>query len=251
MMSERVLELEEVTKIYLSGDRNIYALNNVNLKIKSGEFVVVMGPSGSGKTTLLNSIAGLTKTEGKIVVNGKLLQELSDNQKAEIRRKDIGFIFQFYNLHEGLSAVENIELPMMISRKYSRIDRIKRSHELLGMVSMSHRESNLPYELSGGEKQRIGIARAFSNDPAIILGDEPTGDLDSKLAGEVIDLLLDLNKRYNKTFIIVTHDHNILRKGMRLLKMQDGTIIDDLIIDEDRINDFILETESFLKKSQN
>ncbi|OLS16743.1 MAG: putative ABC transporter ATP-binding protein [Candidatus Heimdallarchaeota archaeon LC_3] len=250
MSNNIILLLENVTKIYPSGDKPIYALNSISLQIKKGEFVIVMGPSGSGKTTLLNVIAGLTKTtEGQTILNNKTLQKLSDNQKAEVRRNDIGFIFQFFNLHDGLSAQENIELPMMIARKFSTINRRQRSEKLIQLVDLNHRINSLPHELSGGEKQRVGIARALANDPQLVLADEPTGDLDSKMAQEIIEILIKLNKERNKTFIIVSHDYALLRKGMRLLRMEDGRIIDDNIVTEKLISNFYEETNNYLLKS--
>ncbi|MHA2363525.1 MAG: ABC transporter ATP-binding protein [Candidatus Hodarchaeales archaeon] len=228
-MSERVLKLHDVVKRYKSGDSSIFALNNVNLEVFKGEFIMVVGPSGSGKTTLLNTIAGLSKTtEGHVYINGLTLQKLSDNQKAELRRHNFGFIFQFYNLHEGLTAQENIELPMMIANKVPRNQRRRHSQELLDLVGLTNRANNQPFELSGGERQRIGIARALANDPPIILADEPTGDLDSKKAQEILGILIHLHTKLGKTLIVVSHDPSMLRPGMRLLQMEDGQIIDDI-----------------------
>jgi ABC-type lipoprotein export system ATPase subunit len=222
------IRLDEVYKRYKAGDSSINALNNVSLLIKPGEFVVVMGPSGSGKTTLLNTIAGLTSTtEGHVYINEKSLQKLSDNEKAEMRRHEFGFIFQFYNLHEGLTAQENVELPMLIAKTVNRKERSHRSKELLEMVGLELRINQKPFELSGGERQRVGIARALANDPPIILADEPTGDLDSKKAQEILELLYQLNKKMGKTFVMVTHDYSMLKPGMRLLKMDSGQILSD------------------------
>jgi putative ABC transport system ATP-binding protein len=239
--------MENVVKNYSSGEDTIHALNGINLHVKPGEFIMVMGPSGSGKTTLLNVIAGLSKTtDGQVYLNDKLLQNLSDNEKTEVRRSELGFIFQFYNLHEGLSAIENIELPMMIARKYKTKERRNRSEDLIKVVNMAHRSINYPYELSGGEKQRIGIARALANDPPLIIADEPTGDLDSKIALEILELLIKLNKEQKKTLIVVTHDHTLLREGMRLLKMDDGEILDDLIVTEETIDNMLTEVHDKL-----
>ena len=222
------IRLEEVFKRYKTGDSSIVALNNISIKINGGEFVVVMGPSGSGKTTLLNTIAGLTATsEGHVYINNRLLQKLSDNEKAEMRRHEFGFIFQFYNLHEGLTAQENVELPMLIAKTVDRKGRSDRSRELLTLVSLENRMNQKPFELSGGERQRVGIARALANDPQIILADEPTGDLDSKKAQEILELLMHLNEKLGKTLVVVTHDHTLLKPGMRLLKMDSGQILSD------------------------
>jgi putative ABC transport system ATP-binding protein len=228
-----VIWLEDVVKQYKTGHSTISALNNVNLTIREGEFVIVMGPSGSGKTTLLNTIAGLTPVnDGIIIVNNKVLQRLSENEKAELRRHEFGFIFQFYNLHEGLTAQENVELPMLIARNSNRIQRRDRSRDLLEMVGLGNRLNNKPYELSGGERQRVGIARALANDPPIILADEPTGDLDSKKAKEIMNLLFHMNQKLFKTLVMVTHDHALLTPGMRLIKMEDGKLIEDVLITE-------------------
>ena len=225
---EGIVKLEEVHKRYKTGDSTIEALNDISLVINSGDFVVVMGPSGSGKTTLLNTIAGLTSTsEGHVFINEKSIQKLSDNEKAEMRRHEFGFIFQFYNLHEGLTAQENVELPMLIAKTVDRKGRSIRSKELLQLVGLEHRLNQKPFELSGGERQRVGIARALANDPPIILADEPTGDLDSKKAQEILELLVHLNESLLKTMVVVTHDHTLLKPGMRLLKMDSGHIISD------------------------
>ena len=247
-----VLELEQGVKRFKSGEINIYALINFNLQVKRGELIIVMGPSGSGKTTLLNTIAGLAKTtEGRVIINNQSLQEMSDNTKAELRRSVFGFIFQFYNLHEGLTAQENVELPMLIARRFNRIERRKRSLELLELVGLKNRINNLPFELSGGERQRVGIARALANDPPIILADEPTGDLDSKLAQEIMDMLQKLNTELGKTLIIVTHDSMLLRPAMRLLKMRDGQLIDDTPVTEDILNQLKAETNNYIAASLN
>lgn len=234
------IRLEEVYKRFKTGDSSIVALNNISINITGGEFVVVMGPSGSGKTTLLNTIAGLTATsEGHVYINDRLIQKLSDNEKAEMRRHEFGFIFQFYNLHEGLTAQENVELPMLIAKTVDRKGRTARSRELLTLVSLENRINQKPFELSGGERQRVGIARALANDPQIILADEPTGDLDSKKAQEILELLKHLNQKLGKTLVVVTHDHTLLKPGMRLLRMDSGQILsDDMVTKEllDKIN---------------
>lgn len=231
------IKLEEVYKRYKAGDTAITALNNISLAISGGEFVMVMGPSGSGKTTLLNTIAGLTSTsEGHVYINDRLLQRLSDNEKAEMRRHEFGFIFQFYNLHEGLTAQENVELPMLIAKTTDRKGRSSRSRELLTLVGLEHQINQKPFELSGGERQRVGIARALANDPQIILADEPTGDLDSKKAHEILELLSHLNESLGKTLVVVTHDHTLLRTGMRLLRMDSGQILSDNIVTKDLLD---------------
>ena len=233
------IKLDEVIKRYKAGDTSINALNGISLEIKPGEFVMVMGPSGSGKTTLLNTIAGLTNTsEGHVYINERSLQTLSENEKAEMRRFEFGFIFQFYNLHEGLTAQENVELPMLIAKSYDRKARSERSKELLGLVGLTPRINQKPFELSGGERQRVGIARSLANDPKIILADEPTGDLDSKKAQEILELLRELNRNLGKTMVVVTHDHSLLKPGMRLLRMDSGQILNDETVTVDLLESF-------------
>ncbi|OLS26554.1 MAG: putative ABC transporter ATP-binding protein [Candidatus Heimdallarchaeota archaeon LC_3] len=240
MSEQDVVNLIAVSKRYKSGDEIIHAVHNISLDIKKSEFVVIMGPSGSGKSTLLNVIAGLTNlTEGKIQINDKSLQNLSENQKAYLRRKEMGIIFQFYNLHEGLTAIENIELPMLIAGVPLK-ERRKRSMVLLKDVDMEKRAFHRPYELSGGEKQRIGIARALANNPPLLLADEPTGDLDFENGKKILELLIKLNQTKGITVIMVTHDSTLIQKGFRLIRLDDGKINFDAIIDdpESVIDDF-------------
>lgn len=222
-----LLELENVNQRYTIGNHTIDALTDVNLTIHQGEFVVVMGPSGSGKSTLLNVMAGLERSSsGAIRFQRANLAILSDPELSWLRRNQLSFVFQFFNLHPVLSALENVELPMLISgvkRKY----REPRALELLKLVNLEKRYHHLPHELSGGEKQRVGIARALANDPVIILADEPTGDLDSAMGQEIMNLLITLNQTQGKTIICVTHDDEFLTSGMRLIKMEDGQIISD------------------------
>jgi putative ABC transport system ATP-binding protein len=228
-----VVELDDVSRRYLVGSETIWALHSVNLSVVKNDFVMVMGPSGSGKSTLLNVIAGLERpSEGTIRVQGRSLGALSDGQLCDLRRHMIGIIFQFHELHPTLSALENIELPMLIAGK-ARDRRRKRAQELLELVDLANRGHHHPHELSGGEKQRIGIARSLANDPPIIIADEPTGDLDSVLGGEIMQILIDLNRNWNKTLIVVTHDEGLVKKGMRLLRMEDGTIIEEHHVQED------------------
>lgn len=246
-MKHHIIQLQNVIKRYQSGDSMVFALNGINLIIESGQFIMVMGPSGSGKTTLLNIMAGLAKTtEGQVIIDNKLLQRLSDNDKAELRRSTLGFIFQFYNLHEGLTAQENIELPMMIAHQIPKNERKLRSKELLELVDLENRANNQPFELSGGEQQRVGIARALANDPPIILADEPTGDLDSQKAREILNLLIELNEKLKKTLVVVSHDPSMLKPGMRLLKMEDGKIIDDILVTTKIIEELHSQNEDLM-----
>lgn len=222
-----LLELEHVNRRYTIGNFTIDALTDITLTIQQGEFIVVMGPSGSGKSTLLNIMAGLEQSStGQVKFKHANLANLNDTELSLLRRHQLGFIFQFVNLHPVLSALENVELPMLIcgiKRKY----RESRALELLRLVNLEKRKHHLPHELSGGEKQRVGIARALANNPVIILADEPTGDLDSSTGREIMDLLIMLNRRQGKTIICVTHDDELLTSEMRLIKMEDGQIISD------------------------
>ncbi|MFW9779423.1 MAG: ABC transporter ATP-binding protein [Candidatus Heimdallarchaeota archaeon] len=219
--------MKAVSQRYVVGQHTIDALNNVTMRVHHNEFIMVMGPSGSGKSTLINVLAGLeSPSAGVVQIDAEDLATLSDKEKAMLRRHKLGFIFQFFNLHPVLSAQENIELPMLIAG-IKRRQREVRAIELLELVKLIGRKDHFPHELSGGEKQRVGIARALANDPEIILADEPTGDLDSVAGQEIIHLLLQLNRKHKKTVICVTHDEEILESGMRLVKMEDGRIVDD------------------------
>jgi putative ABC transport system ATP-binding protein len=227
LSKEYIVELEEINQRYKIGSHTIDALNDINLQIKSGEFITVMGPSGSGKSTLLNIIAGLEKpSSGAVKIMGDELATLNDRQLCEIRRHKLGIIFQFFNLHPILTAQENVELPMLIS-DIKRSEREEKARKLLELVKLTHRSKHHPHELSGGEKQRIGIARSLANNPPIILADEPTGDMDSVTGQEILSIISKLNQEYQKTIICVTHDEEMLRKGMRLLRMEDGFIVSD------------------------
>ena len=228
--SQKLIELENVSQRYRLGDHTVDALTNINLTIHDQEFVMVMGPSGSGKSTLLNIMAGLEQpSSGIVCINQQDLSTLSDRALCEIRRYKLGFVFQFFNLHPILSTMENVELPMLISG-IKRKDRQPRAKEMLKLVGLEKRAHHLPHELSGGEKQRVGIARSLVNDPDVILADEPTGDLDSTIGTEIMELLLNLNQKHHKTIICVTHDEVMLKPTMRLLKMEDGHIISDSYI---------------------
>ncbi|MFW9854496.1 MAG: ABC transporter ATP-binding protein [Candidatus Thorarchaeota archaeon] len=222
-----LIEMEAVSQRYTVGTHTIDALNNITMTVHQNEYIMVMGPSGSGKSTLLNVLAGLERPSAGIVqVDNEDLTALSDKERAMLRRHKLGFIFQFFNLHPVLNAQENIELPMMIAG-IKRKKREVRALELLELVNLENRKDHFPHELSGGEKQRIGIARALANDPEVILADEPTGDLDSVTGHEIMQLLGKLNKKHGKTIICVTHDEEMLEPGMRLIKMEDGRIIED------------------------
>ena len=222
-----IIELENVNQRYTLGTHTIDALNNINLVIYPEEFIMVMGPSGSGKSTLLNVMAGLERPSAGVVrIYQEDLATLSDRELCEIRRHKLGFIFQLFNLHPILTAKENVELPMLICG-VKRKQREPRALELLKLTNLEKRENHRPHELSGGERQRIGIARSLANDPDLLLADEPTGDLDSAIGREIMGLIESLNKIHGKTIVCVTHDENMLKPGMRLIKMEDGYIISD------------------------
>ena len=221
---ENVLELRDVCKYYGKGEFQVKAVCDVNLKIKKGESVAIMGPSGSGKSTMLHIIGCLDRpTRGKIIIDGKEVSNLSDNELAKIRREKIGFIFQFFNLIPSFTALENVELPMIFSKAPNRK---KRAEELLKSVGLIQRSSHHPNQLSGGEIQRVSIARALANNPSIVLADEPTGNLDSKSGKEIMDILVKLNKEKGVTLLIITHDISIAKYARRLIKLRDGKIIE-------------------------
>jgi len=219
-----LVELKNVSKIYKMDDVEVHALKKINMKIKEGEFLSIIGPSGSGKSTLLHLLGCLDKpTEGKIIFDGVDVSKLDDKKLSKIRAEKIGFVFQFFNLYPTLTAIENVELPMIIAEKYKK-ERKNRAKELLKIVKMEKRADHLPSQLSGGERQRIAIARALANDPLLILADEPTGNLDSKTGKEIADLLTELNEK-GKTIVVVTHMLDIAKYAKRIIYLKDGEII--------------------------
>ena len=224
-MSKPVLQLEKLSKTYTLGKRTVPALSNLNLTVTAGEFVAIMGPSGSGKTTLLNVIGCIDKpTNGQILIDGVNVTDLPENELYKIRRDKMGFVFQTFNLLPYLNARENVELPME-GRIQSKTERRKRASELLAMVGLSGREEHRPQKLSAGEQQRVAIARALANNPAIILADEPTGNLDSQNKQGIIKLLANLNVTQGTTIIMVTHDGEAAHHTERMLLLRDGKII--------------------------
>jgi ABC-type lipoprotein export system ATPase subunit len=229
-----IIEAIDIVKTYDTGKVKVNALRGVNLRIMPGEMVAIMGPSGCGKTTLLNCLSGLDVIDsGQVLVEGVDLSKMSDNARTEHRAKRMGFIFQFYNLLPVLAAVENVELPLLVSGISAKEAR-RRSNEALAIVKLDGWATHKPGELSGGQRQRVTIARALVNNPAIVWADEPTGDLDSVTAGEIMDILQRLNTEQNQTFVIVTHDHGIAARTERIIHMQDGQIIsDELVADRD------------------
>ncbi len=223
-----VIKLEKVYKIYTIGKTKVNALRGVSLSIKKGEMVAILGPSGAGKSTLMNMVGCLdVPTKGNIYLFGRNIAHMSESGLATLRGKKIGFIFQQFNLIPYLTAIENITLPMLFQGK-SKKERLKRGRELLKIVELEDREKHKPNELSGGQQQRVAIARALANDPEIILADEPTGNLDTKTGSTIMDFLKTLNKKFNKTIVIVTHDRKIGLECQRQIFIKDGQIVDAL-----------------------
>ena len=218
-----ILSIENLTKVYGSKEIEVKALNNINLKINKGEFVVIVGKSGSGKSTLLHLMAGLeTPTEGKIVIDGVDIASLSEKERSLMRREKIGLIFQAYNLIPILNVEENIKLATMNNKNKDE----KYIEDIMDLLDIKSRRNHLPNQLSGGQQQRVAIARALVNKPAIILADEPTGNLDTKTEEEVLKLLKKSQKAYNQTIIMITHNLNIAKYADRVINIQDGNIID-------------------------
>jgi putative ABC transport system ATP-binding protein len=207
------VDVQQVRKVYQRDSQTIPVLEGINLSVPEGEFVALMGPSGSGKTTLLNLIAGIDRpTSGAIYVAGTNLAQLSEAELARWRSRNIGFIFQFYNLIPVLSAVENVELPLLLT-SLSKRERRERALTALKIVGLADRASHYPRQLSGGQEQRVAIARAIVTDPKVLVADEPTGDLDAKSAEEILDLMETLNRDFKKTIVMVTHDPRAARKA--------------------------------------
>lgn len=223
-----MIQVFDLTKVYHMGEFEVHALAGLSMKIEKGEFVSVMGPSGSGKTTLLNMIGALDNpTDGEVFINGVNVAYMNDEEQTNLRLRSIGFIFQFYNLVPVLTAYENVELPLIFAGETEELRR-ERSTKFLKLVGLEDRMNHLPAELSGGEQQRVAVARALSNNPALLIADEPTGELDTKKGMEIINLLHDLNKELNQTILMVTHDPNVGKLADRMLKMRDGRIIDEV-----------------------
>ncbi|HYU75137.1 MAG TPA: ABC transporter ATP-binding protein [Ktedonobacteraceae bacterium] len=220
-----IIQAQQVKKVYRNGLLRVEALNGINMQVEEGEMVAIMGPSGCGKTTLLNCLSGLdTIDEGNVFIKGDNLRDLSDNERTAYRARHMGFIFQDFNLLPVLSAVENVELPMLVSRVPGKKAR-KRALEMLDRVGLSDRARHRPAELSGGQRQRVTVARALTNDPAIVWADEPTGNLDSETAEDIMSLICRLNRENGQTFVIVTHDIEVGKLANRIFTMRDGEIV--------------------------
>ena len=223
-----LIEVKNLNKIYGSGEAEVKALKNINLNIEQGEFVAIVGPSGSGKSTLLHLIGGVDiPSSGEVIIDGKNIYKLKEKELSILRRRKLGFIFQFFNLIPVLTAQENIEMPVLLDNE--KIDK-KYMNELLRILGLEERKNNYPSQLSGGQQQRVSIGRALANKPSIILADEPTGNLDSKNSKEVLELLKYCAKKYNQTLILITHDINIAKSADRVITIEDGEIISDEVI---------------------
>jgi putative ABC transport system ATP-binding protein len=223
-----IVEAINLKKTYMLGKVPVEALRGVNLKVESGDFLAILGPSGSGKSTLLNLIGALDKpTEGKMLIEGVDISTLKDNQLADLRRR-IGFVFQFFNLIPRFTARENVELSMSIA-DMGRVERKKQAEDLLETVGLKERMNHKPTELSGGEQQRVAIARALANTPRFLLMDEPTGNIDSKTANEIMGLIKRLNEEKGVTIIMVTHDQRLATQAKRAVQMFDGVITKEIV----------------------
>ncbi len=224
-----VIETKALEKIYSESKFPVHALRGVDLQVHKGEFTAIVGPSGSGKTTLLNIIGGLDRpTKGRISVGGVDIAHLSDNELIEFRQKNIGFVFQSYNLIPVLTAKENVEFIMLLQNR-SKEERIRRTESLLNRVGLGDRMDNRPGEMSGGQQQRVAVARALASSPQFILADEPTANLDSKTAGSLLDMMLEMNREEGTTFVFSTHDSRVIRRARRVITLVDGLIDSDEI----------------------
>jgi putative ABC transport system ATP-binding protein len=229
--SDLIVEARAVDKQYDTGKVQVRALRNVDLAVRRGEMVAIMGPSGSGKTTLLNCLSGLDAIDsGEVLIEGVALSAMSDAERTDYRARRMGFVFQFYNLMPVLSAVENVELPLLVAGVKAKEAR-GRALAALAMVGVDARAAHLPEELSGGQRQRVTIARALVNDPAIVWADEPTGDLDSENAQEIVALMRRLNREQGLTLLIVTHDIGVGRATDRIVRMVDGEVVDEELLE--------------------
>ena len=223
-----ILRVENLTKVYGKGENEVRALDGVSLSVNKGEFVAVIGPSGSGKSTLLHILGGVDRpTSGRVLMDGKDVYAQNEDQLAIFRRRQVGLIYQFYNLIPVLNVTENITLPVLMDGQKVNRDRLK---ELITTLGLTGRENHLPNQLSGGQQQRVSIGRALMNAPAVVLADEPTGNLDSKNSREIVDLLKISNEKYGQTLIVITHDESIALQADRIISIDDGKITRDEVI---------------------
>jgi putative ABC transport system ATP-binding protein len=226
--SMSLIELSQVSKTYDLGEVKVHALRSTDLRIDNGEYVALIGPSGSGKSTLMNVLGCLDRpTDGSYLLDGVEVVEMNRDARARIRNKKIGFVFQNFNLLSRTSAEENVELPLLYAKHFSARARRQRARKLLEMVGLGDRLDHHPAQLSGGQQQRVAIARALVNEPAILMGDEPTGNLDTRTSREVIELFAKLNREENLTVILVTHDQEIAKHARRIIVLRDGSVICD------------------------
>jgi putative ABC transport system ATP-binding protein len=233
--SPPIVEARTILKTYDTGAVRVDALRGVDLTLARGEMASIMGPSGCGKTTLLNCLSGLDRVDGgEVVIDGRSLSAMSDRERTDYRARRMGFVFQFYNLMPVLTAVENVELPLLLARESGRTAR-RRALDALGLVGLADRASHVPDALSGGERQRVTIARSLVNDPAIVWADEPTGDLDSENAQEIVGLMRELNLERGLSFLIVTHDISVGRKTDRIIRMLDGAVVEEQQLEVPRV----------------
>jgi putative ABC transport system ATP-binding protein len=220
-----MLELKSIQKSFSNSLETIHVLDDVNLQVSAGEFIAIIGPSGSGKSTLLGIAAGLDRpTHGSVYLNGIDLSELDEDGLAEIRAKNVGFIFQNFQLLPNLTVLENVAIPLLISSEYSEREALDKATRLLEMVSMGHRANFFPQQLSGGEEQRVAIARSFVNDPKILFADEPTANLDSKNGQTVMNILREMNQEKSSTLLVITHDPQVAKLADRIFEMKDGKL---------------------------
>lgn len=223
-MTADLFRVENITKVYKMGDAAVWALRGVSFEIRPGEYVAIMGPSGSGKSTLMHIIGCLDRpTSGSFFLRGRDVSTLSEDELAEVRNSDIGFVFQSFNLIPGISVLENVEMPLLYARNVLPAQRRQRAMEALELVGLKERVNHKPSEISGGQRQRVAIARALINRPAIILADEPTGNLDSNTGAEIMGLFADLNRRGN-TIVLVTHEREVAEHASRIIHIRDGRV---------------------------
>ena len=223
-----ILRVENLCKVYGSGENEVHALDNVSFSVEKGEFIAIIGPSGSGKSTLLHILGGVDKpTSGKVFMDGKDVYAQNDEQLAIFRRRQVGLIYQFYNLIPTLTTEENIMLPWLLDGRKENRDKL---NEIVNALGLNTRAKHLPGEMSGGQQQRVSIGRALINNPAFVLADEPTGNLDSKTGKEIMDLLKYSNQMFNQTVLLITHDDKIALQTDRIITMRDGNIINDEVI---------------------
>ena len=223
-----ILKIENLTKVYGSGENAVTALDHISFSVEQGEFISIIGPSGSGKSTLLHILGGVDKpTSGRVLMNGEDVYARNEEQLAIFRRREVGLIYQFYNLIPVLNVKENITLPTLMDGRQVNEERLR---ELIHILNLEGREGHLPNQLSGGQQQRVSIGRALMNAPAVVLADEPTGNLDSKNSQEIVELLKMSNQRYHQTLIMITHDENIALQADRIISIEDGKITRDEVI---------------------